>query len=155
MEKLQIIPFRARHVKEIEPQADDAMMALAQLAQNSPGDAFTACYLGQPIGAAGIILTAPNMGDAWALLSPLLKSFPLYLHREAKTRIEHAIQKYQLRRVQAFIDARHLAHVLWIRRLGFQYEGTARAVADDGSDRHMYSRITMFHMKQEETTCLS
>lgn len=67
------------------------MYRMAWRAQES-GPAFTACLYGHAIGAAGVSIQKPGVGEAWTIFTPLLKRmFPLTMHKLVKKLlIEHA-----------------------------------------------------------------
>ena len=143
LEQLKLIPFRARHVREIYPEATEPMLEIGELAQDCSSTALTACYLGQPIGAGGIVMQRPGVADAWTLLSPVLKSFPVFLHREVKRQLAVVIKRYSLRRIQCTIETTDDPHTAckWAKSLGFQYEGTMRSYTHDGKDVYLFSLI--------------
>lgn len=71
--KLQIIPFRASHMIEVNPEAPAPMLWLANYAEKN-GVAYTGCVLGVKLGCAGIAVKDLNVGELWAVFNPYLKS---------------------------------------------------------------------------------
>jgi len=88
---IQIIPFRARHVLDIKPDAGPRMLWMAQSAEQS-GPAWTAMLYGQAIGAGGVSIQRPGIGEAWTLFSPRIKRYPLFMHRFCKQFTDDAIK---------------------------------------------------------------
>jgi hypothetical protein len=82
-----VIAFRARHVLDIKPDADSRMMALAQIAEQS-GPAWSGFLYGVAIGAGGVSIQRPGIGEAWTIFNPRIKAFPLFLHRTIKSHLE-------------------------------------------------------------------
>jgi len=138
--KIGVIPFRAKHLAEIEPRVTGEMITLGQLAECS-GSAYTAVLCGDPIGAAGIAVVRPGMGEAWSLFSPLIKRFPLALHKAASRLIPEVTKRHNLRRVCAMVDEGDAVAVRWIERLGFEREGLMRSYGDNGEDVFLYAKV--------------
>lgn len=105
------------------------------------GPGYTAMLLGQPIGAAGVSILRPGVGEAWAIFSPLIKTMPFAIHRNVKKILARIIAEQHLRRVHAAIDPQDKIAVRWIGRLGFQREGTLRRFGEGGKDMDLYARI--------------
>lgn len=117
-----MIPFRARHALIIKPFMNLRLQHLCITAQDK-SRAWTGCMLGDPIGAAGIKLGDDHAGEAWALFSPLIKRYPLFLFRELKTRIERVVAEEKLTRVWSVVDEDDPAAIRLIGRLGFEDTG--------------------------------
>lgn len=101
--QLQIIPFKARHVQVIKPDASVEMLNLAKIAE-AKGYAFTGCLMGDPIGAAGIAIQHPGVGEAWTLFSPLLKAqFRVTLLRMVRKLINDVTEEAQLRDIYCYV----------------------------------------------------
>jgi hypothetical protein len=115
--KIQLIPFRARHVALIRPDVDPAMMALAQAAERS-GRGYTACLMGDPIGCAGVWMHGKD-GQVFSYFSPLLKRMPVQLFKAAKRGLAEVIEELKPESLYARIDENDQAAVRFITRLGF------------------------------------
>lgn len=109
---IQIIPFRVRHVLEIKPHADERTVQMALLAE-ATGPAFTGCLYGRAIGAGGVSIQQPGIGEAWTMFNPLIKRFPLSLHRTIKEHLERIMP--MLDEVWSVCDGDEK----WLRKLGF------------------------------------
>lgn len=118
--KLQIIPFRARHLPHIRPDVNPEMQDLAWVAQEA-GNAFTACLLGEYIGAAGVIVRESNLAEAWAVFSPTIKTFKRDLYVAVKHGLQEIIDENKVKKVTALIDPADAAAKRFIEHLGFNY----------------------------------
>jgi hypothetical protein len=78
---LQCVPYRARHLQLLNPDASEKMLEEAYIAQQV-GPGYSAFLFGCVVGMAGLSLQVPGMGQAWALFTPVLKLFPVWLHRQ-------------------------------------------------------------------------
>lgn len=106
-----MIPFRARHLLEIKPDADAEMQRLALLAQHGP--AYTGFLMGKAVGAAGVYITG-DVGEAWTLFNPAIKAFPLFLHKTVKRLLSEVAQTVPEIYAICSDDGE------WLRRLGFE-----------------------------------
>jgi hypothetical protein len=94
------------------------MRELANFAQER-GHAFTACLLGNPIGAAGITMTSINSGQAWAVFSPLLKTAPIALFKACKHGIDGVIAETGIKKIYAVAPIDDKVACRFMRHLGF------------------------------------
>lgn len=115
--KIQLIPFRARHVPLIRPNVDDITMALALESERS-GRGYTACLLGDPIGCAGVWLHGKE-GQVWALFSPLIKTMPVQLYKACKKGLDEVITEIQPTLLYARVDEADAQAARFMKRLGF------------------------------------
>ena len=120
--KFQIIPFRARHLSLIAPIVSPEMLELGRSAEQT-GRGFTACLLGNPIGAAGVAIQRPGLGEAWALFSPLIRSRKLELYRAVASGLKEIIQETRIKKIYAVIQPNDEAAVRFIEHLGFKLSG--------------------------------
>lgn len=113
-----MIPFRARHVKEIRPDADEELLRMAWIGQET-GPAYTAFLLGRAIGAAGVSIQKPGKGEAWAIFSDTIAAFPFFLHRRIKREIVRIFERENLTAIYALCrgDSRETK---WLKALGFK-----------------------------------
>jgi len=116
--EIQIIPFRARHVPLIRPDAGPEWIDLAEEAQEG-GRGYTACLLGDPIGAAGVRVHGNGIGEAWALFSPLLKTMPKALFKNVSKGLNEIIVEEKLKKIWALVDPEDEIAQRFIERLGF------------------------------------
>lgn len=116
---VQIIPFRARHVPLIKPEAGKEWLELAEAAQEN-GRGYTACLLGDPIGAAGVRLHAQGIGEAWALFSPLIKAMPKSLFKSVSKGLNEIIAEEKLTKIWALVDPEDETAQQFMEHLGFR-----------------------------------
>jgi len=111
---LQIIPFRARHVWEIGPwPITPAMAEMAYMAEQT-GPAFSGCLYGRAIGAGGVSIQQPGIGEAWTLLTPLIRLCPLALHRAVKSHLVKIVADLD----EVWAVCSH--DEKWLHKLGFK-----------------------------------
>lgn len=127
--ELQIIPFYARHVRLIRPDAPDDLVLIGQFVERS-GHGFTACVLGDPVGAAGLYLHECSVAEAWMIISPFLKQrFAKTMYKLVKNGLEEKIKQTGVKRVIAYVDPDDETAIRFIKHLGFH-----------DSRRHQYQR---------------
>ena len=112
--KLQAVPFRARHVRDIIPNASDEVMRKAQRAEET-GPAWSGFLYGRAFIAAGVSINQEmRIGEAWSLSSPIAKGYPLFVHREVKRQLDRIVKSLDEIYAACRIEDR------WLVRLGFQ-----------------------------------
>lgn len=119
--RLQLIPFRARHVPLILPEVPPEIMERA-LAAEKYGDGFTACLYGDPIGAAGLSMHDDNVGELWAMFSPLIKTMPVSLYKLSKQKLADVIVKHKPKEIWARACPEDEAAQRFLEHLGFRME---------------------------------
>lgn len=146
---LEIAGFRPEDLDLFVPQARQAMeaaaggedwRAMAKLAARS-GPAWTGRLDGRVIGCAGFALLWNGRAAAWCILGQdIPKAAWLGIHRAVVTRLAQ-LPALNVRRVEAEAQWGFLAGNRWLRMLGFEHEGLARAFGPGGEDFHRYARI--------------
>lgn len=136
--KFEVIQFRAKHVRQIQPDASPEMIELAEWGEIG-GRGFTACISGNPIGAAGIVVHREGMGEAWALFSPVIKRFPKSLFIAVKKGLEEIIEERQdLITLVSIVQGDDRQAVNFLKHLLFEPNGKViyeRRLRDNGSMR--------------------
>jgi hypothetical protein len=135
---LEIIDFKPRHMSYI---GDDVSIEVVKaLAKKSL--CGTIKLDKKYLAAVGLYKLGPKSAEAWMLVNPK------YRHAYAKTIFKTArylLDSYQisegLTRVQIVVKSRHESFVRWSELLGFEFEGVARAAAEDGENLTLMSRI--------------
>lgn len=97
------------------------------------GDEILASY--------GLTQTLPRVAEAWAVFSERGLSNGREITEDVLFWLDRAIQKFDLRRVQATAYLSHEAAHRWLECLGFQWEGRLRSFGLDGQDCFVYGRI--------------
>ena len=88
-------------------------MALAQIAEQS-GPAWSGFLYGVAIGAGGVSIQRPGIGEAWTIFNPRIKAFPLFLHRTIKSHLESIIENLDEVYSVSSGDCK------WLVKLGFE-----------------------------------
>ena len=136
------MPFLTSHIKDlivhdymghIQPEMDDAYAELLD-----GGSAYTALSDGKVIGCAGIMQTAKNRWEAWALLSNdsgkhmvgVTRAVIKFLNDNPKPRVETHVR-----------DDFKVGHK-WMKMLNFKCETPDGMpnYGDDGHDYYLYAR---------------
>lgn len=134
----EIIEFKPRHSPYI---GDDVRIeVIRKLARGGPCKTIK---MGKKyLAAAGLYRISDRSAEAWMLVNPQ------YRYSHAKTvlkTIRYLLDEFQISqgfaRVQIVVKSRHPNFVKWSERLGFEFEGIARAAADDGDDLYLMSRL--------------
>lgn len=112
---LELIPFRAAHLFDIKPDADNETYRMAWRAQES-GPGYTVYLHGIAIGAAGLSVQKQGIGEAWTYFTPLLKRmYPLTMHKLVKKLLqEHAAKLNEVYAACAPENEK------WLKALGFE-----------------------------------
>src|SRR5215467_11587229 len=96
----------------------------------SRGPALTAWNGQNPVGAGGIIILKPGVGQAWLLPGrELWKSFRAPIR--IKCFMWKIIKDYDLFRVHAFADCRNPSYARFLEFLGMHLEGIHRKLGPD------------------------
>jgi RimJ/RimL family protein N-acetyltransferase len=108
----------------------------------SRGPCFTAREDGKVVGAGGLLIMWPGVGEGWMLAN---KDAALRHKKYAyEVVIEHILKlacELNLRRIQAHVDVNVPAAVKFAEQLGFQREGLMRKYGEDGSDHYLYAIV--------------
>lgn len=130
--KLQIIPFKARHIPLIKPDATPEIIELGKMAEAS-GCAITGCVMGDPIGAAGVAEHYGGMGQAWTLFSPYIKArYRITIIRQARRLISEAFEEGKYSRIVALVDPDDPKACDFVEDLGFKL---SRFMYELGADK--------------------
>lgn len=79
---------------------------------------------GEILAAGGVAVRWPGLGYAWALVSPLGRRYPTYVHRTIYWGLRDFAVLLKLRRVECEAHADFLDGHAWLERLGFEFEST-------------------------------
>lgn len=151
MDKLTVVPFEVEHAVSIlgHPVTEETLTASERDARErgnlyrSRGPAFTAVdSSGEPLGAAGVMILWPGVGEAWILF----RHDAAQQHRREAYELVlsflfRIVADLKLRRVQAHCHAGLPVAVKYLENIGFRYEGTMRKYGPDGADHLLYAMI--------------
>jgi hypothetical protein len=139
--KATLVPFQAWHAKHIDSNVSEAFKRMApfyEAMHMKNGESYTALLGDHPMGAGGILILREGIGDAWMLLSPLIRSMPLFLSRTTRRMHKEIAARFDLRRIQMSVDARDEAAFKWAVFLGFQNETHLPMRNFQGRNHHAY-----------------
>ena len=102
--------------------------------------AYSVLVDGIPVACAGVALQEWNKAEAWAVFSSDFKKHKLFIYRHIKAGLTASFHENKLKRVQATIDPQYPENIVWIEKLGFQYEGRLRNYGPQNQDYLMYAR---------------
>jgi len=104
--------------------------------------AWSAWDKGILIGAGGVRIFWEGVSEGWLIISrnsPDESKVRLVLAFRKK--LKELIEEHGLWRVQATVSAKFEKGISLLRTLGFEYEGTMRKYAPDGSDMMIYAKV--------------
>jgi RimJ/RimL family protein N-acetyltransferase len=147
---VEIVPFEVEHLVELMrrelteftlQRSDEIAKARGEF-YLSRGPCFSAVEDGVIVGAGGLIIMWPGVGEGWLMAN---KDAALRHKRYAyEVVIKHIIKlacDLDLRRIQAHVDVNVPAAVKFAEQLGFQREGLMRKYGEDGSDHYLYAIV--------------
>jgi len=138
-----LIAFRAEHLTMfVNRNAADEEQAWMAIQKEKRGPAFTAVADDHMFACAGVFIIWRGVGVGWAVLSPEMPKYRIWLTRTIKRVLEDAIRIYKLHRLETMVDASNKDYRRWVELLGFQPEnGVARVYTADRKDTARYERI--------------
>lgn len=141
---MNIIPFHPDHLKRIALQPSQIALQ-PELAKPEYGPALLAagpCYSGVVgdvvIASAGFYPQWDGRAIVWALVSGDAGRHFVSLHRA----VLRSFELHPFRRIETCVLKGFAEGCRWAEMLGFQREGLMRAYGPDGSDFHLYARVT-------------
>jgi hypothetical protein len=122
MPRFDVLPFKPDdYVAIVPPRADRDLWADgATYARYGP--AYTAWVDGQVAAVAGVMITTPGVGHAWAVLGPLGFAHPGFVHRAVCRQLREIVTTHRLIRVDAEVLKHFAAGRRWAERLGLTFE---------------------------------
>lgn len=158
MSSFSIKPFKASDFELLEPRSfeHDIMGGLgdicfAPLFEKHPS--WTGWVDGKAAFSAGLYVKWRGSGEVWALTSKLVEKHPIWFHSSVVRFLKETVEKHNLWRVEAVIQAEHLVSCRWAAHLGFIEEGTSPAFGPSGETFIRYAKIYMEHLPEELTKC--
>lgn len=137
-------PFRAAHLWEMrfrDHENDDVFVSLYRTASNDyeRHPAFTGRYRGQIVGAGGVMIPYPGVGEAWAIGTPLVYQHKMFFHRTVKRLLKMVVDQQNLRRIQVCVLSTYEQGQTWVEALGFSREAVLKKYSPNGADVVVYS----------------
>ena len=138
-EDLALLPPRPEEIDAAQQERELAY--ISQLRLQNP--AFTLWrHDGEPIGAAGVIIFAPGVGEAWLRGSTRLPAHGISVALTVRRRFVKLARLYQLRRIQAIVQENNDVARAFNDWLGMKYEGTLRKLGPKGEDMLMMAWVS-------------
>ena len=137
---VDIIPFEPWHLAWLTETTEQAWIARTPAyaaSLKAAGPCYTAFAGMTVVACAGVMLCWTDRAQAWSMLSASVGLHAFAVHRAVK----RFLDAYPVRRVECTVDPRSEIAVKWVRRLGFQYEGTMAAYTPLGDTMDLYARI--------------
>lgn len=140
---VEIVPFLPEHLAAMRLQAVQASaqaqctLEFGRQMAAQTGLARTVLADGSPIVVAGLTELWPGRAFAWAYLAEGWERHAKTVHRTAL----ETLRLCRWRRVEAAIDLRYSAAKRWADRLGFEFEGVAKAYTPDGRHMEIWARV--------------
>ena len=146
---LQLIEFRAEHIALMRftrpemsaiPFVDDLEAYGARLASSGPAySMFTPD--GEIIGAAGIGIMWPGVGEGWFMASDAADRFFFSIHAVLRRVMVRLVEDLRLHRLQIAVPSDSERAIAWAHRLGFGWEGRMVKYGPDGSTYERFARV--------------
>jgi hypothetical protein len=130
-----LIPSRDALAAEQDAVRDEFMTGAAV----PPGLAWTMTHRGMPVACAGFAPVWEGRFIAWSLIGPIDMRQWAALAREVRARIAQLRAGGLARRIEASAPIAYAPAGVWLKALGFEFEGVARAYGPDGADYGIYA----------------
>jgi hypothetical protein len=142
----EVVPFKPEHLESL----DEDTFNLLGLTQdwfekaklfNNNGTCYSGFVNDEFVACAGITLMWSGVGEAWAVVTPKIKKYPVFFHKEVTRKLNTLIKKHKLHRVQATVFAEFQKGKRWAERLGFKAEGIMHKYDPEGLDHIRYAKV--------------
>ncbi len=126
--KIEVVDYNPSHVDEImsrHPRPREArfskMLVWGRWKEiwRKADMAFTLIADSEIVGCAGIVPLNNELGEAWAVLSSLMKKYPKAAFKATKTGLENIIKSYKLTKIQCFVEPDFNEAIHFMYHLGF------------------------------------
>ena len=137
-----LLPFKAEHVRGLPPVEGHTPEGMIEMARRMEawGPALTGIIDGVFIGAAGLGVYWPGVGEAWTLLTPQIKmTHKVWLTRTVKKFLNDIIRALDLHRVQIAVRASEDMNNRWAQALGFSNPRMLERYGPDKADFIQYT----------------
>jgi hypothetical protein len=139
---IEIQPFKKKHLHMLNLQPAQERFFLyfdfeyAEVLETA-GPSFSAVRGESVLASAGLIKQWDNRAIAWGLIGAELGNDFIKVHRA----VDRFLNMSDFNRIEAYVDTTFGQGHRWIKKLGFEYEGTMRQFNPDGSDACLYARL--------------
>ena len=142
-----VAEFEPSHADALRPGwrnvlgADRESMLMFFRAYEERGKGYTALVAGEPIAAAGVLVSPAGRAEAWGIVGPKIREYPLFVHRSALHGFQRLIDEYKLRRIETTVLFGDETATRWIERMGFMAEGLMIGYGNSGESHIRYARL--------------
>lgn len=152
--KVEIRPFRAKHIHHIVPREYEREVSRATgrdwSHEFAKGQGFTLIADGCPRGAGGIVPIWAGVGEVWLYTSAWIYQHPKTTYYWVRTLLQTLIEQGHYYRVQCPILDTAPVNKRFVRHLGFVSEGRMDRWGPDGKAYCLYALVA----DEGETLCL-
>lgn len=129
---IEVCEYQEGDLDELEPLHGELILHGDWI---KSGYSVTVLYDGQPIACGGVVTLSAGVGTAWLQIDKRVSGEYLLVKNLfclAEGIIHVAMEKFDLRRVQASCFMDNPKAIKFLRRLGFHFEGTMRNFGPNG-----------------------
>lgn len=130
MSSFQVVPYEPEHYVRAHAALGIPLEAWRDVAREAAmhthGPAFTALVDGEVAATAGVHVGVPGRGECWAIVTGLGRRHPLFVTRHVIRHLRAIIERLELVRVEAVVDAEYWCGRYWVERMGFEMETIRR-----------------------------
>ena len=148
MSKIELVPFKAEHAKQIlDLGMNDVALELRPehkkyvVSVEDIGMSFTGLLNNQPIAAGGICYLWEGVAEGWVLASRDILKYPIFCAKTIKRRTDLLATNNKLKRIQTAVKHDSETAIRFAEWLGLENEGLMKHYGFDGSDQYRYARI--------------
>lgn len=137
-----LVPYKPEHLYMVEERDSALQLSIQQAMEKMNGMAFTAMVDKRPIGSAGVVISWPGFGTAWAIFGADIANYPVWTTRTVRNMFRDIIRIKKLYRVELTALKDSDRNKRWAELLGFSREnGCARMYTMDRRDVVRYEWI--------------
>ena len=149
MSKIQILPFKAYHVAQMDLREwDRKFLASAPDLASASADYFEKNSMGFTgfapegiVGAGGLVKVFDTNWEAWVFTTPLFEKYGVRVGLLARKIVDNFFNSTSVLRIQAPIDSTHRHAMRFAEVMGLRREGILRKYGPEGQDFYMFARV--------------
>lgn len=139
---LQVEPITEAHLESMRRQIPEALPIVSLLMLNRrPGMEWVGLIGGKIVGCAGIVPIWSGVGEAWLVVGQLIDQEGVAVARGIRRRIDDAMRRNNLHRLQASVPIIPTSAERLVRVLGFKYEGAMPAYGPNRENYYRYAKV--------------
>lgn len=134
--------FKAEHVLEARYRDPESAVGIVDIAPKyERWPSFTGRFNGEIIGAGGIVVVSPGVGEVWAFATMLADQHRVFFHRTFTRLHRSIIENLGLHRLQAVVYESNTRGRKWAEAFGLTSEATLHRYGAHGEDVIVYVRF--------------